>query len=98
MNTHREIRVGTFVFVQISLYHERQQFGYKICVGSLVCTRRITPGKVGPPSITSFGRGRRTSLRIGLERAQREMVGRKVISNIRKFIEGDAEVRYLYIH
>lgn len=95
MSAHREIRVGTLVFVQISLHHERQQLGYKLCIGSLVCTGSITSSKVGPPSIASFWRRRSTSLRVGLERAQREMVGREVISDIRKFIESNAQACYL---
>lgn len=90
MNTHREIRVGALMFVQISLYHKRQQFGYKLCVRSLVCTRGVTSGKVSPPSIASFGRGRCTSLYIGPKRAQWRMMRREVISNIGQFIEGDA--------
>ena len=56
--THRPFRVVLLIFVQISLYHEREDLGHKIRVGNFVCTGCIAPSKLRAPATAIFRRRR----------------------------------------
>lgn len=81
-----------YMFLQILLDHESKQFRGVVTFDGLVGSGLISSGKISSPSSTGLrGRGR-SGRRHWFQRSQWQMVVGHIVSDIREFIESDANI------
>ena len=93
--TDPKIRIQLFIFLQGGLNHESKKFCDKICFHGFVGSGFRPTRKVSPPSTGPFRRGWRASLSIRFQGSEGKVIGRHIVSDVRKFVQRDAYVRNL---
>lgn len=94
--SHRPVRVRPLILLQAVLYVPRKYLTEIFRVRLLVLTRLLSPRKVRPPSSRTLRRRWRFADGIiRFEWAERWVMRRHVIADVREFIEGYANVCYL---